>query len=134
MSLYFIGIILLALLFLEILPYNIVTRNAYLVGSMAELTVFSLALAHRVKLLQKQNTAYQQELLLTERSAKHLLESEVAERTAETQTGEQRTRTNSQTGWPDRIGEQTPFGRRALASMEKIKTRAEDFVGHYVRH
>lgn len=83
MSLYFVGIILLDLVFMEVIPYNIIVRNAYLIGSMAELTIFSLALAYRVKLLQKQNTAYQLKVLQTERAAKERLEHEVAERTAE---------------------------------------------------
>ncbi len=81
--LYFIGIVLLALLLMNLVPYNVVTRYSFLVGSMAELTIFSLALAHRVKLLQKQNIAYQLELIQTEREAKERLAKEVAERTAE---------------------------------------------------
>ena len=83
MGLYFTGIILLALLLMEVLPYNLVTRYFYLPGSLAELTIFSIALAHRVKLLQAQNTAYQQELIRTEREAKERLEVTVSERTAE---------------------------------------------------
>ncbi|WP_027186238.1 diguanylate cyclase [Desulfovibrio inopinatus] len=83
MSMYFLGIILLALLLMDLIPYNIVTRYSYLPGSMAELTIFSLALAHRVKLLQKQNMAFQLELIKTERKAKERLEIVVTERTAE---------------------------------------------------
>lgn len=83
MSLYFLGIVLLSLLFLGIIPYNAITRNAYLLGSMAELTIFSLALGHRLKLLQRQNLVYQQQLLSAERENKERLEAEVAVQTAE---------------------------------------------------
>ena len=83
MGLYFTGIILLGLLLTDLLPYNLITRYFYLPGSLGELTIFSMALAHRVKLLQNQNSIYQQELIRTERKAKEQLEVEVAERTAE---------------------------------------------------
>ncbi|WP_169738251.1 sensor domain-containing diguanylate cyclase [Maridesulfovibrio frigidus] len=83
MSFYFVSIILLGLLLMDLVPYSLTTRYAYLGGSMAELTIFSLALAYRVKLLQKQNISYQQELILAEREAKGHLEIEVAHRTSE---------------------------------------------------
>lgn len=83
MSLYFTGIILMALMMMRALPYNLISRFFYLPGSLAELTIFSMALAHRFKMLQAQNAAYQQELIQNERMAKEQLEIEVSERTAE---------------------------------------------------
>jgi diguanylate cyclase (GGDEF)-like protein len=81
MALYFSGIILLALLLMDLIPYSLFTRYLYMPGSLAELTIFSLALAYRVKLLQNQNTRFQQQLIETEREAKERLEAKVAERT-----------------------------------------------------
>lgn len=83
MWLYFTGIILLSLLLTDAIPYNLITRYSYLPGSLAELTIFSIALAARVKLLQNQNNAYQLELLHKEQEAKEVLERTVSERTAE---------------------------------------------------
>ncbi|MTW19711.1 diguanylate cyclase domain-containing protein [Allochromatium palmeri] len=83
MVLYFSGIILLALLLMDLVNYSLFARYLYMPGSLAELTIFSLALAYRVKLLQNQNTAFQQQLIETERKAKARLEAQVAERTEE---------------------------------------------------
>ena len=82
MGLYFTGIILLSLLLMDMLPYNLFTRYFYLPGSLAEFSIFSLALAYRVKLLQNQNIAYQQELIQSERNANVKLEKLVTKRTA----------------------------------------------------
>ncbi|EIC23179.1 GGDEF domain-containing protein [Thiorhodovibrio frisius] len=81
MALYFSGIILLALLLMDLIPYSLFARYLYISGSLAELTIFSLALAYRVKLLQNQKTGLQQQLIETERQAKARLEVKVAERT-----------------------------------------------------
>ncbi|MBK1648561.1 hypothetical protein CKO36_08135 [Rhabdochromatium marinum] len=81
MGLYFSGIILLALLLMDLIPYSLFTRYFYIPGSLAELTIFSLVLAYRIKLLQNQNTRFQQQLIETEREAKVRLEVKVAERT-----------------------------------------------------
>ncbi|EXJ13222.1 Response regulator [Imhoffiella purpurea] len=81
MGLYFSGIIVLALLLMGLIPYNQLLRYLYMPGSLAEFTTLSLALAYRVRLLQNQNTLFQQQLIETERRTKERLERAVAERT-----------------------------------------------------
>lgn len=83
MVLYFVGIIALALLLVDVAPYSLFTRYFYLVGSLAELSIFSFALAYRIKLLQRQNTAYQESQIQAQIEAKNKLEIEVANRTKE---------------------------------------------------
>ena len=83
MALYFIGIIALASLLLDIATYSLFTRYFYLVGSLSELSIFSLALAHRVKLLQQQNMEYHKNEVQVQIEAKNTLKLEVAARTKE---------------------------------------------------
>lgn len=81
MTLYFIGIITLALFLVDIAPHNFFTRYFYLIGSLAEFSIFSLALAYRIKLLQRQNLAYQENQIQAQIEAKNKLEEEVSLRT-----------------------------------------------------
>ena len=83
MGLYFLSIIFLALLLMDLLPYTLIFRYAYIPGSLVELTIFGTALAYRVKLLQFQNLSYQKELLNTERLAREEMENTVRIRTLE---------------------------------------------------
>lgn len=83
MSGYLFGLSMIALVNLGAVPYNFFTRYGYLLGSLIEMTVFSLALAYRVKLLQNEKAETQRELLNIEQKNKEKLIHEVDERTKE---------------------------------------------------
>ncbi len=80
---YFVGVSILSTLNQGLLPYNLFTRYSFLGGSLLEMIVFSQALAYRIKLLQEQKSAYQEELLLRNETERERLEDQVSKRTAE---------------------------------------------------
>ncbi len=82
---YLFGLAMIALVNIGGVPYNFFTRYGYLLGSLIEMIVFSLALAYRVKLLQKEKNRVQQELLGIEQRNKERLVLKVKERTQELQ-------------------------------------------------
>lgn len=86
MSGYLIGLILISALNLDLVPYNIITRYGFMIGSFIEISVFSLALGYRVKMLQDEKNIYHLKLLASERGMKESLEIQVAERTEELST------------------------------------------------
>lgn len=63
------------------LSFNIFTRYGFMVGSLVELLVFSLALAYRIHYLQAKQIATQSALYHSETQAKLQLEKEVKART-----------------------------------------------------
>lgn len=83
MSGYLIGLFMIAAVNLGLIPFNDITRYGFLVGSLIELSVFSLALGYRIKLLQEEKINYQNKLLSHEISMKQDLENKVMERTEE---------------------------------------------------
>nr|NQU93328.1 sensor histidine kinase [Bacteroidota bacterium] len=83
MSGYLIGLFMIAAVNLALIPFNAVTRYGFLIGSFIELSVFSLALGYRIKLLQEEKIIYQNKLLVSEKSMKSRLEVQVMERTEE---------------------------------------------------
>lgn len=80
---YIVGMFMLAAQSTGWLPYNELTRYGFLVGTLFEVLLFSLALAYRVKLLQQQRDAYQAELIAQQKSENERLEQLVVERTSE---------------------------------------------------
>lgn len=86
MSGYLIGLFLASSLSLNLIPYNLLTRYGFLFGSIIELTVFSLALGQRLKLLQQEKLIVQSKLLDAEKSMKNKLKIQVKERTKKLET------------------------------------------------
>jgi len=84
-ALYFTGILAITALNANILPYSFLTRYMFLIGSAAEMILFSLVLGNRTRLLQKENQKFQNELLRKEQDEKIKLEFLVQERTNEMQ-------------------------------------------------
>ena len=85
MGFYFIGLFFIAAVNSCLIPYNLVTRYLFIPGSASEMIIFSLLLAYRTRLLEKENRAYQEERIQAEREAKIDLERIVKERTSELQ-------------------------------------------------
>lgn len=83
MSLYLIGLFMVAAINIDAIPYSLVSRYGFIAGSFFELVMFSLALGYRLKLLVNEKSAYQQKLIATERLMKQDLEIQVQERTNE---------------------------------------------------
>lgn len=81
-SFYLLGLSLIAAVNLGFVAYNFFTRYSFLMGSLVELSLFSLALGYRIKLLQEEKLVIQNKLLTTEQSMKKHLEQEVIKRTA----------------------------------------------------
>jgi len=81
MSGYLLGLFMIAAVSVGLIPFNMLTRYGFLIGSLIELIVFSLALAYRVKLLQEEKETYQDKILATEKSIKKKLETQVQLRT-----------------------------------------------------
>ncbi len=81
MGAYLLGLFMIAAVTMGWLPFNSVTRYGFLFGSFIELSVFSLALAYRIRLLQEDKIVYQSELIESEKSIKSKLEKQVALRT-----------------------------------------------------
>ena len=83
---YILGVMVLAAVNQGFLQYTLLTRFGFLLGSLAEMIIFSLALAYRIKLLQNQKNSYQQELLAKQETETERLGHLVAKRTAELET------------------------------------------------
>ena len=83
MGAYLIGLFMIAGVTLNILPFNNFTRYGFMVGSIIELIVFSLAIARRIKILQEEKIIFQDKLLASEISMKNELKIKVQERTQE---------------------------------------------------
>jgi len=86
LSWYMLGVLSIAGLNAGLFPYNTFTRYGFMLGSIIELFVFSIALAYRVHHLQLSENAMQAELYQAESQAKQKLEATVIERTAELTT------------------------------------------------
>ena len=81
-SVYLVGLFMIAAVNIGVVPYNLFTRYGYLFGSLIELVVFSLALGFQFKLLQEEKIHYKNTLLNSEKNARMKLEMLVKERTA----------------------------------------------------
>ena len=81
MSGYLIGIFMFAGITLNVIPFNNISRYGFLLGSLIELIVFSLAIAYKVKILQDEKNIIQEKLLANEISMKNDLKIQVQERT-----------------------------------------------------
>ncbi len=82
-SVYLVGLFMIAAVNIGVVPYNLFTRYGYLAGSLIELIVFSLALGFRFKLLQDEKLNYKNELLNAEKITREKLEILVQERTVQ---------------------------------------------------
>jgi diguanylate cyclase (GGDEF)-like protein len=80
-SLYLIGLFMIAAVNLGMVPYNLFTRYGYLAGSVFEMVVFSLALGYRFKQNQDEKLDYKGRLLASEITMRSSLERMVNERT-----------------------------------------------------
>lgn len=78
---YFIGMSLVSALYLGLIPYSTLVRNAPLAGSLIEITLFSLALAYRINLLRKERQQSQQKLYQRQRHESALLGEMVEKKT-----------------------------------------------------
>lgn len=74
---FFGGVIVFSLKSAGILPSNIFTDKAVLVGSALEVTLLSIALAHRFKLIQDENTAVHLEVAKAEQGLQRELQTRV---------------------------------------------------------
>jgi predicted signal transduction protein with EAL and GGDEF domain len=82
-SVYLIGLFIIAAVNIGVVPYNTFTRYCYLLGSLIKLVVFSLALGFQFKLLQEEKLHYKNKLLDTEKDTRRKLEALVKERTVQ---------------------------------------------------
>jgi len=83
LSWYVLGLFINAGVNSGFVPFNLFTRYGFMIGSLIELFVFSLALAYRIHHLQISKTKMQLNLYLSESKAKKELEITVKSRTAE---------------------------------------------------
>jgi diguanylate cyclase (GGDEF)-like protein len=98
-----LSVIVLALRNLGVLPSNIFTANAVLIGSALEMLLLSFALADRINLVRWEKEAAQAQALATEQSmvevlrqSEHLLETRVTERTLALEAANTRLKENQQ--------------------------------------
>ncbi|MCB1143789.1 MAG: GGDEF domain-containing protein [Leptospiraceae bacterium] len=82
-SWYIFGIVMIGGVNAGFFPYNMITRYSFLLGSIFEFMVFSLAIANRIKTLQQDRLSYHNLLLNSEKKAKKMLQAKVEERTTE---------------------------------------------------
>ncbi len=82
-SVYLVGLFMIAAVNIGVVPYNLFTRYGYLAGSLIELVVFSLALGFQFKLIQDEKLNYKNELLNAEKVTREKLEILVQERTVQ---------------------------------------------------
>ncbi len=83
MGFYLVGLVMIAAVNSGIIPYNSITRYGFMIGSLIELIMFSMALGYRIKYLQDEKTIIQEKLLVSERDQNKRLEKQVKERTKE---------------------------------------------------
>lgn len=84
-TLYLLGIGISASLALGFLPYSIVARHAYMIGSISEMIIFALALGYRYRLIQDEKLAAERTLTIYEKEQRADLERIVEERTLQLQ-------------------------------------------------
>jgi len=77
MSWHVLGLFAIAAVNAGVIEHNFVSRYGFMIGSVIELFVFSLALAYRVQLMQEKKNRFQYELLETEKKEKKSLEFEI---------------------------------------------------------
>lgn len=89
---YFIGMVLIVGLSVDLIEFSFISRYSYLIGSLFEMVTFSIALGYRVKLYQAEKVEAQNEAILIqtqllnlERTNTARLENVVTERTKELQ-------------------------------------------------
>ena len=99
---FLIGVLVIALHNLGMLPSNVLTTNAMLIGSATEMLLLSLALADRINELQRSREQAQaqalenrQKMLEMVQENERQLESRVAERTRELQAANRKLRESS---------------------------------------
>jgi len=81
LGLFLLGTALLSIMALGYLPNNAFTRDTIIYGSFGEIILFALALAYRVRSLEKERYTLQSKLLAQETTQKQSLEQEVRLRT-----------------------------------------------------
>lgn len=69
MSWHVLGLFAIAAVNAGVIDHNFLSRYGFMIGSVIELFVFSLALAHRIRLLQEKKNEFQYELIELEKSA-----------------------------------------------------------------
>ncbi|MCP4321148.1 MAG: diguanylate cyclase [Psychromonas sp.] len=90
MSWHVLGLFAIAALNAGLIDNNFLSRYGFMIGSVIELFVFSLALAYRVKLLQEKKNRFQYELLDSEKKERKLLEVEIENRYQELANAQQK--------------------------------------------
>lgn len=80
-----LGSFLLASVCIGVIKYSFLARHGVLLGFTAEMIIFALALAYRVKRLENEKLHYQKEATRVEKQAREKLEVLVTQRTAELQ-------------------------------------------------
>lgn len=83
MSWHVLGLFAIAAVNAGVIEHNFVSRYGFMIGSVIELFVFSLALAYRVRLLQEKKNEFQYELLEIEKKEKKQLELEIENKNKE---------------------------------------------------
>ncbi|PKF61733.1 hypothetical protein CW745_10470 [Psychromonas sp. psych-6C06] len=78
MSWHILGLFAIAAVNAGVIEHNFVSRYGFMIGSMVEVFVFSLALSHRVRLLQEKKNEFQYALIEREQREKTALKIEVA--------------------------------------------------------
>jgi signal transduction histidine kinase len=78
------------------IDYNIATRHAILVGSFIEMLIFSLALAHKLKILEEEKLELSNENLKIANKLNSKLEKEIDKRTKELQIAKEKAEQSSQ--------------------------------------
>lgn len=83
MSCYLSGLMMIGLVNQGLIAFNSITRYGFMIGSLVELVLFSLALGYRLKYLQDEKNKVQQRLFNSERKQNLELEKQVKLRTNE---------------------------------------------------
>ena len=93
---YLVGYFLLAGLSIGLLAHTFWTRYGFILGVLAELVMFSLALGYRFRLLQREKLASQRQFIALEQSINEHLQAEVERQTGDLSAATQElTRINS---------------------------------------
>jgi len=86
LSIYYVSMIILTLMALDILPYSVLASNAPIIGSFFEIFMLSLLLAYRINTLREETLISQEKLLKQELTEGIRLSNMVKKKTTELST------------------------------------------------